>query len=334
MKFRSPVLKLVLGSALGAVSWTASADEGGVSFWLPGQFSSFAATPGEPGWSLPLIYYHTSADQGAGVTTQRGNRITAGADARADLLFAFPTYIFKSPVLGAQASLAVGAAFAKMDVSVQASLTAPGGATLSGAERDSLTGVSDVYALGTLKWNRGVHSTMTYAMTALPVGSYDPDRLANIGLNHWSLDAGGGYTYLDPKKGHELSAVLGFTYNFENYDTDYKNGIDAHLDWAASQFLSEQTHVGVVGYLYQQLTGDSGSGARLGDYKSRVAGIGPQAGYFFKVGDRKWYANLKGYYEFDAKNRLEGWNAWLTLAIPLGSAKKEPEKPSAMNPRQ
>ena len=75
-------------------------------------------------------------------------------------------------------------------------------------------------------------------------------------------------------------------------------------------------------YVYKQLTGDSGSGAQLGDFKSRVAAVGPQAGYFFKVGDRQWYVNLKGYFEFDAKNRPEGWNVWLTLAIPLGSGKK------------
>jgi len=31
--------------------------------------------------------------------------------------------------------------------------------------------------------------------------------------------------------------------------------------------------------------------------------------------------NLKGYYEFDAQNRPGGWNTWLTLAIPFGSAK-------------
>ncbi len=53
-----------------------------------------------------------------------------------------------------------------------------------------------------------------------------------------------------------------------------------------------------------------------------VSGIGPQVGYFFPVGDKKWYANLRGYYEFDARNRPEGWNVWLTLAIPLGSAGK------------
>jgi hypothetical protein len=49
-----------------------------------------------------------------------------------------------------------------------------------------------------------------------------------------------------------------------------------------------------------------GSGAVLGDFKSRVSAVGPQIGYFFPVESQKWYANLKGYYEFDAQNRLEG----------------------------
>ena len=32
--------------------------------------------------------------------------------------------------------------------------------------------------------------------------------------------------------------------------------------------------------------------------------------------------NVKGYYEFAASNRPDGWNAWLTLVIPLSPAKK------------
>jgi hypothetical protein len=124
----------------------------------------------------------------------RGGRITLGIDAKADMLFAFPTYVFEPPVFGAQAAISVGAAVAHMSGSVVATLTGPGGATLSGAEKDELTGVSDVYGLGSLKWSRGAHNFMTYAMTALPVGSYSAGPLVNIGLNHWSLDAGGGYT--------------------------------------------------------------------------------------------------------------------------------------------
>ena len=47
--------------ALGVAS-PGRADEGGVNFWLPGQMASFAASQGEPGWSVPFVYYHTSAD--------------------------------------------------------------------------------------------------------------------------------------------------------------------------------------------------------------------------------------------------------------------------------
>src|SRR5262249_41918158 len=79
---------------------------------------------------------------------------------------------------------------------------------------------------------------------------------------------GGGYTYFDPKSGWEFSAVAGLTYNFINPDLDYQNGIDAHLDWGISRFVSKQVQIGVVGYAYQQLTGDSGPGATLGDFES------------------------------------------------------------------
>ncbi|WP_353621368.1 transporter [Variovorax saccharolyticus] len=46
---------------------------------------------------------------------------------------------------------------------------------------------------------------------------------------------------------------------------------------------------------HQQLTGDSGPRARLGDFRSHVYAIGPQVGYFLPVGRKKWYLNLKSY---------------------------------------
>ena len=300
----------------------ALADESGTSFWLPGSMGSFSALPGYVGWSLPLIYYHTSADASASKPFPVGNKVTAGLDARADLLLFAPTYVFSTPVAGAQASAGVTGLVGRMKVDVNATLTGPGGGTLSGSRSDTLQNAGDLFPTASLKWNRGVHNFMLYTMAGVPVGSYDKNRLANLGTNHWSLDGGGGYTYLDQKSGREFSAVLGFTHNFENHDTSYRNGVDGHLDWAASQFLNEQLHVGLVGYVYKQLTGDSGAGAKLGDFKSKVSAIGPQAGYFFQVGDKKLYANIKGYYEFDAKNRPEGWNVWVTLAIPLGSPGK------------
>jgi hypothetical protein len=156
---------------------------------------------------------------------------------------------------------------------------------------------------------------MTYITGDVPVGNYNSSSLANIGIGHGAVDVGGGYTYFDPQTGHELSAVLGFTYNMINPSTQYQNGIDMHLDWGASQFLTQQVQIGLVGYFYDQLSCDSGSGDHIGCFESRVAGIGPQVGYLFPVGGMQGYLNLKTYAEFDGSDRPSGWNAWVTFAI-------------------
>src|SRR5262249_9914728 len=154
-------------------------------------------------------------------------------------------------------------------------------------------GFGDLYPAASLKWNRDEHNFMVYATTGIPVGVYDPTRLASMGLGHWAADAGAGYTYLNEQIGFEWSAVAGLTYNFINPYTQYQTGIDAHLDWAISPYLSDKFHLGAVGYVYNQLTADSGPGARLGEFKSRVAGIGPQVGFFFPIADREGYLNLR-----------------------------------------
>jgi hypothetical protein len=313
--------RVFVASAMLCLAASAHADEGGVSFWLPGQQSSFAAVQGAPGWSIPVVYYHTSSDAGASKQFVVGGNLVAGLDATADLVFVAPTYTFGQPVLGGQGSFTLTVAGGHMRVGVDATLSGPGGNSISVSRADSLTGMADLYPTGTVKWTNGVHNTMAYVAGGVPVGAYQVGRLANLGTNHWSVDAGGGYTYLDPKKGHEFSVVGGLTYNFENDDTSYKNGVDGHVDWALSQFLNEQVHIGLVGYVYYQLSGDSGAGAVLGDNKARVYSVGPQAGFFFPVGGSKGYVSVRGYWEFGAQNRTEGWNTWLTLSLPLDSGR-------------
>ena len=68
---------LICGAvALACFASTAKADEGGVSFWLPGLFGSLAAVPQQPGWSLATVYYHTTVSAGADVA--RAREITIG----------------------------------------------------------------------------------------------------------------------------------------------------------------------------------------------------------------------------------------------------------------
>ncbi|MBB3933709.1 hypothetical protein GGR25_004787 [Kaistia hirudinis] len=308
---------------------SARADEDGVSFWLPGQFGSLAAVPTTPGWSLGSIYYHTSVGASGSVAVARENRVgrfttnadvglNANLDSQANLLFLAPTYTFATPVLGGQLAVSMTGVFGGSSTSIDGTLTSalgPLAATRTGSISDSVTGVGDLYPMVTLKWNDGVHNWMTYATGDIPVGDYNPARLSNIGIGHGAIDIGGGYTYLDATTGREFSGVAGFTYNFENPDTQYQSGIDFHFDWGASQFLSKQLFVGLVGYAYQQITPDSGQLPVLGSFESRVLGVGPQIGYIFPVGNMQGYLNLKGYGEFAAVNRPSGWNAWLTFSI-------------------
>lgn len=189
----------------------------------------------------------------------------------------------------------------------------------SRSQSDSLTGFGDLYPTAQLFWAKGVHNWMAYATADIPVGDYDPDRLANIGLGHGAVDVGGAYTYLDLQSGWEASATAGLTYNFENPDTDYTSGIDSHLDVALSRSLQNGFFYGLVGYAYVQLTADEGQPDALGDFKSRVFGLGPQIGYTFEIGGRQIYTNLRAYHEFEAKNRTEGNALYLVVNVPLSS---------------
>jgi hypothetical protein len=93
----------------------------------------------------------------------------------------------------------------------------------------------------------------------------------------------------------------------------------------ASRFLSKQFYVGAVGYSFNQLTGDTGSGATLGPYISRISAIGPEVGVLFPVGAMQGSLNLRGYWEFAAQNRSSGWNTWLVFSIaPMASTEKTP----------
>src|SRR5260221_3729908 len=62
--------------AAGIDANSAFADEGGVSFWLPGTFGSLAAAPMQPGWSFASIYYHTTVSAGGDVAAAR--QVTIG----------------------------------------------------------------------------------------------------------------------------------------------------------------------------------------------------------------------------------------------------------------
>jgi hypothetical protein len=290
----------------------ALADEGGASAWLPGQFASFAAVPGDAGFSLETTFYVRKG--AASADFSRGANLLAGMDVNEQYAYITPSYTFAEPVLHGQLSLGLTFSVGRNDTSVGGVLSGPLGGSLSAARSDGAAGISDLYPIASLKWQVGSHNFMAYTMASAPVAAYDPNRLAGVGIGHWALDAGLGYTFLPPG-GFEVSLVAGMTYNFVNPSTNYQSGMDGHIELATSYALSEQAYVGLVGYFYNQVSPDTGGPALLGGFRSRVAGAGPQAGWSFTAGPVAVDVNLRGYKEFAAQNRPEGWNAWLTVSL-------------------
>jgi hypothetical protein len=304
---------------VAAPATDARADQDGVPFWFSGSYASLAAVPANPGWSLIAEPYYYSGSAGQSKTFQNGNTLVAGVKVEEPLLLLQPGYATDSKILGGQPYLGLGWGFGNSYTSVDVTLSP---SVLDGGRSDSLAAGTDLFPVASLAWTQGNDNWMIYLTGDIPTGAYQANRLSNLGIGHGAIDAGGGYTYLNNTTGLEFSGVAGITYNLENTHTNYKNGVDSHLDWALSQFLSASWELGVVGYVYYQLSGDSGSGDRVGAFKSRIASVGPEAGYVFKFNGQAAYFNLRGYWEFWAQNRVEGYALFATLSIPLGSAGK------------
>src|SRR5262249_49496912 len=135
--------------AFAAAAWApkiALADEGGVSFWIPGFFGSLAAAPQQPGWTFTTFYYHTSVSAGAdvGIARERtlGNipvtlnlngNLSANVRSRADLDFMALSYVLPVPVLGGQANFVLLGGYGRVDTSLSAQLSGVLSASFAGA---------------------------------------------------------------------------------------------------------------------------------------------------------------------------------------------------------
>src|SRR5262252_6915497 len=82
---RTSIAVLCAGT-LGLAPGAAHADNGGLSFWLPGVFGSLAAVPGQPGWSWLTLYVHLQEAANGSKEFVRRATVVAGLEARADIM--------------------------------------------------------------------------------------------------------------------------------------------------------------------------------------------------------------------------------------------------------
>lgn len=302
--------------------------------YLLGSTTSMAGFVPPPGTYLAEIKYFYSGDASgsaaAGVTlNQLGANIAVESDINVDakIVIDVPTALWVAPQkvlngnVGFGVLVPIGWQDISADVSAIANLTLPNGRTFSrGAQfgiDDDTFSFGDPLLTAFLGWHRGNLHWKVAGLLNIPVGVYSENNLANMGFNRWAFDAAASVTWLDPQTGLEISGTAGFTFNGENPDTDYRTGTEFHVEWALMQNFSKSFGVGLVGYHYQQVSGDSGAGARLGDFKGRVTALGPNINYNFAVGKIPVSTSVRYLREFNTKNRLEGDTGFITVTMPF-----------------
>ena len=144
--------------------------------------------------------------------------------------------------------------------------------------------------------------------------------LANTGKNIWFFDTLLGLSYFSHKTGTELTLFGGFGVSTKNTDTDYRNGNVVHVEATLQQYLplSKQNlvGVGVNGFYYQQVTGDSGRGARfLGPNEGTDVGVGPVLTLIHTAPKSNFSFQAKWLPELDTKRRTNGDWVWVTAGL-------------------
>lgn len=187
-----------------------------------------------------------------------------------------------------------------------------------GSESGSYTGVSDlVITPVSLGWHLGDFHIMAFGNWYAPVGSYNAERRLNTGLNRWALEPNVAVTWLHPKYGQEVSISMGYTVNVKNPATQYTTGQELHLEYYLGQHLPLGFAVGLTGYIYNQMTADTGTGATLGAFHGQTIALGPCLSYNGKIGKHAIGVNARYYNELKVHNRFDGQACYLTLSLGL-----------------
>ena len=296
----------------GAVASPVSAAEGGTGHYVPGALATLIdLPPTQQGWVLEAAYVHYGGD--VSIDIPIAGLDTAGLDVEADSLLLGAFYTRGLPIEGLFYSVGAFLPYVWMDA--KAEVRTPLGPL---RRRDSASGIGDLTIIpGMLAWKRGSWQLNALLPIFAPTGDYDVGRLANPGLNYWSFDPTVVASFNHETTGFNAALHLGVMFNTENTDTDYQTGDLFHMEASLQQLLPLGpgfASIGAEAFYLDQIEGDSGSGARLGNFERRSVGVGPVLGYVLPHGDNNnFVVEFRWLPEIETKHQLEGDYFWLKV---------------------
>lgn len=327
----APSLGVLLAVALLAPS--AYASERGTSLYLLGSSGPEAAImPPLKGVYLDNEFYYYNGSASATKRFELGGIVVAGVSGSVPANFTTVLWVPTTNLFGG--TLAVGGALpiGGPQVHVDTIISGPRGAQLNLSHSDSAVLIGDPILTGALGWKQGNFHEQVSTLINVPIGQYRDNRLANLAPHRWAEDVSFAVTWHDDKSGWDVSSKAGVTFNGENGSTDYITGTEGHYEASLEKALSKAFSVGLQAYRFNQLTGDSGAGNRVGSFKGEITGVGGTAAWNFKLAERPATLRIRGFHEFDAVNRLEGSSFFVDLSFPIKVVMPAGPPPGAAQP--
>lgn len=322
MSLRRVPCLAVLG-LLATTATPAHAAESGVGFYLLGGRGPMAGYIPPPGFYVQDDVYFYDGSLGGNKQIPSGGQLLAEVNGQVVANFLSGTWVLPTELLGGNLAVGFLLPVGQPQVTADILVNPPGAPPVARRFTDSAFIFGDPVATMALGWHAGNWHWNVTGLLNVPVGDYrdGQGQFANLAFHRFAADISAAVTWLDPAIGWEVSGAVGITFNGTNPVTDYTTGTEFHVEWAVTKMLTKQFSFGLVGYYYDQITGDSGLGAKLGAFEGRVTALGGTVAYNFELAGTPISSRIKVYREFDAVNRLEGTSGYLTIALPLMAAK-------------
>lgn len=307
-------MKYIILLSLFLIPSIASAVEGSLSVYPAGIISPQAGMIPEAGSYFGLDFYSYTGEVSK---TSRAGRLYVDAEINISSELLSYTYVAKGKVGKATPFFSAYLPYTNVELDGNVTGNFPSLGSVVNHEFDKSSGsIGDSSIASGLGWHYDYFHYSAFVNAYAPTGAYDKDAILNVGLNRWAVQPMVAFTYLNEKNGFEFSSALGYTVNFENNDTDYNSGDELNFELAVIQHFTKYLNLGLVGYGNQQITGDSGEGAILGEFKGQVYGAGFNLGITAPMTEENTLSfNLRYYNEFNAIHRFDGDTLYLSGAL-------------------
>ncbi|WP_105102601.1 SphA family protein [Microbulbifer pacificus] len=292
------------------------ATEGGLGRAVTGAQGTFYAglVPPDPGFSAQLSYLGFNGEIRGKREVPIAGDLAVGLDTSLDIVSLTGSYIWDTDSTTWNFASMITVPYISLDARTTLEI-----GPFTGVNRDHTRDLFDIYfapVIAGLHLSEVNHVSLSVYIYA-PTGDYTLGRLANPGLNTWTVSPTVGYTQLMQGGSLEWSTLTAVDFYTENEDTKIQNGAVLRLDSILVKRCANGLGYGVAGGWINQLENDEGPLVdRLDGFRGRALALGPLITYSRKMQSQQQVTvSARWMKELNVRRRLEGDPLLLTFSV-------------------